>query len=94
VTTPGSTNVHKTKNDLSIDCTKAGYAPAHLVAASRFGGTTAGNLIAGGVIGIGIDAASGANYHYDSPITVTMSADAASAPAGAPAPAAPGGKMP
>ena len=29
-------------------------------------------MIAGGVIGIGIDAASGANFYYDSPITVDL----------------------
>src|SRR5271155_3698833 len=83
VTTPGTTTVHKTKNDMTIDCTKPGYTPAHMVAASHFGGTTAGNVIAGGVIGIGIDAASGANYYYDSPITVNLGA-----PTQAPAPVA------
>ena len=89
VTTPGSTTVHKTKNDLMIDCTKAGYAPAHMVAASHFGGTTAGNVIAGGVIGIGIDAASGANYYYDSPITVNLGAPAQATSAVPSAPVAP-----
>lgn len=74
LTTPGSTTVHKTKNDLTIDCTKTGYAPAHTVAVSHFGGTTVGNVIAGGAIGIGIDAASGANFYYDSPITVSLGA--------------------
>jgi TonB family protein len=86
VTTPGSTTVHKTKNDMTIDCTKAGFAPGHLVAASHFGGTTAGNVIAGGVIGIGVDAASGANYHYDSPVTVSLGAATPTANA-TPAPA-------
>jgi len=74
LTTPGSTTVHKTKNDMTIDCNKSGFAPGHLVAASHFGGTTAGNVIAGGVIGLGVDAASGANYHYDSPIVVALGA--------------------
>jgi hypothetical protein len=85
VTTPGSTTVHKTKNDMTIDCTKAGAPDGHYVASSHFGGTTAGNVIAGGIIGIGIDAASGANYYYDSPINVTMGATTT----GAPTPATP-----
>ena len=63
---------HKTKNDLNISCTKAGYADGKQVAVSHFGGATFGNIIAGGIIGAGVDAASGANYYYDSPITVPM----------------------
>ena len=39
---------------------------------SHFGGTTAGNVILGGVVGLGVDAASGANYHYDSPLRVAL----------------------
>jgi len=92
VTTPGSTTVHKTKNDLDITCTKSGYADGHVVATSHFGATTMGNVIAGGLIGVGIDAASGANYHYDSPITVPLgdkAAQAAAAPASEQAPAKP-----
>jgi ABC-type Fe3+-hydroxamate transport system substrate-binding protein len=99
VTTPGSTTVHKTKTDLDVTCTKPGYQPGHVVATSHFGATTAANVIAGGVIGIGVDAASGANYHYDSPIMVSLVPEsggaqtpAATTPTGAPpatAPAAP-----
>jgi hypothetical protein len=72
VTTPGSTTVHKTKTDLDVTCNKPGFQPGHVVAVSHFGATTAANVIAGGVIGVGVDAASGANYHYDSPITVPL----------------------
>ncbi len=61
VTTPGSTTVHKTKHDLVVSCKKDGFPGGETLARSRFGGTTAGNVIAGGIIGIGIDAASGAN---------------------------------
>ena len=69
--------VHKTKTDLQIDCTKQGYATGHVVAVAHFGGMTAGNIIAGGLIGAGIDAASGANYYYDTPIVVPMGAPVA-----------------
>lgn len=95
VTSPGSTTVHKTKTDLDVTCSKAGFQPGHVVAASHFGAMTAGNIIAGGVIGAGVDAASGANYHYDSPITVPLgppvasSSSAADAPAAAPPASAP-----
>src|SRR6476646_8876548 len=57
VTTPGNATVHKTKNDLDVVCKKDGYKDAHTTIPSHFNGATAGNIIAGGVIGIGIDAA-------------------------------------
>jgi hypothetical protein len=72
LTSPGSTTVHKTKTDLDVTCTKPGFKPGHLVAVSHFTGKTVGNVLAGGVIGIGIDAASGANYQYDSPLSVSL----------------------
>jgi len=101
VTSPGSTMVHKTKHDLTVSCKKDGFPGGETLAIAHFGGTTAGNVIAGGIIGIGIDAASGANFYYDSPIMVDLKSPAmavghpdsnASAPAApaasAPAPAA------
>jgi len=72
ITTPGSTTVHKTKTDLSVTCARPGYEPGHVVAVAHFGATTLANVIAGGVVGVGVDAASGANFHYDSPIMVAL----------------------
>jgi ABC-type Fe3+-hydroxamate transport system substrate-binding protein len=72
LTSPGSTTVHKTKTDLDVTCTKPGYKPGHVVSVSHFTGKTAANLIAGGVVGMGVDAASGANYKYDPLITVPL----------------------
>lgn len=76
---PGSVEVHKTKTDLHIACTHEGYQPGDMVAVSKFGGATFGNIIAGGIIGAGVDAASGANYYYDTPITVPPGAPTAAA---------------
>ena len=59
ITTPGSAMVHKTKNDLTILCKKDGFTDAKQVVAAKFGGTRAGNVLAGGLIGIAVDAASG-----------------------------------
>jgi hypothetical protein len=84
VTTPGSTTVHKTKNDMTVSCTKDGFAGGETLAKSHFGGATAGNVIAGGIVGIGIDAASGANYYYNSPITVDLGASTSPVAAAAP----------
>lgn len=92
VTSPGSTTVHKTKTDLDVTCTKQGYKPGHIVAASRFTGKTAGNILAGGLIGVGVDAASGANFTYDSPITVPLGERDATQVPTAPATTASNGK--
>ena len=95
VTTPGNTLVHKTKNDLNVECDRDGFQHASLKVPAKFGGATAGNILAGGIIGLGVDAATGANYSYPTAIAVPMSATtAAPAPvavpgaAAAPAPAA------
>jgi hypothetical protein len=72
VTTPGTVTVDKTKSDLQIDCTRDGYAPGHAVGVSHFNGTTAGTILLGGVIGLGVDAASGADNEYDNLITVPL----------------------
>ena len=92
VTTPGNATVHKTKNDLDVNCTKDGFRDAHTTIPSHFNGATAGNILAGGVIGLGIDAATGANYNYPTEFAVTMvpsdPAPVAAAPAATPAPAA------
>lgn len=93
VTTPGSVTVHKTKNDIEATCTKAGYQEAKATFPSHFNGATAGNLILGGVIGLGVDAASGANYQYPAANHVPMhaigepaEAPATTEPAATPAP--------
>lgn len=81
LTSPGSVEVHKTKHDLEITCTKDGYQPGKQVATAKFGGATFGNILAGGIIGVGVDAASGANYYYDNPLTVPLGAPASLTPA-------------
>lgn len=73
ITSPGSAVVQKTKSDLQITCLKDGYAPGHGVGFSHFNATTAGNILLGGVVGLGVDAASGADNEYDTvPIIVPL----------------------
>ena len=84
LTSPGSVTVHKTKNDLTATCTKDGFQPGSQVAVSKFGGATFGNIVAGGGIGAIVDAASGANYYYDSPMTVPLGEPKVPAPKTAP----------
>ena len=79
--TPGSVRVDKSKNDLSVTCAKDGYQTATVSRPPSFGAATFGNIIAGGVVGVVVDAASGANYTYPDDIRIDLAAN--------PAPAAP-----
>ena len=70
--TPGTALVEKTKYDITIVCHKAGFQDAMVVNKSGTEAATVGNVIAGGLIGWGIDSATGADNKYDSPVTVTL----------------------
>jgi len=94
VTTPGSIEVHKSKTNLEVNCTHDGYQDAHTSMPASFQNMTAGNMVLGGLIGVGVDAASGAMYKYDKSVEVTLmpsaaaAAPMAAAPVAMPAPAA------
>lgn len=94
VTTPGSVVVHKTKNDLQAVCKKDGYQDATAVIPAKFGAMTLGNVIAGGVIGIAVDAASGANYSYPESTDIPMIAAGAPPAAAATSGDTPSGMTP
>jgi hypothetical protein len=81
VTTPGTVQVHKTKNDLTVTCSKDGFQPGSQVAVSKFGGATFGNIVLGGGVGAIVDASTGANYYYDSPLTIPLGEPKGAAPA-------------
>ena len=77
--TPGSVRLDKSKNDLSVTCSKPGFQTATVTKAPSFGGATFGNIITGGVVGVVVDAASGANYEYPGDIRLDLAAEAAPA---------------
>jgi hypothetical protein len=82
-----SIHIDKSKNDLTITCTKQGYQTATISQSPKFQGTTFGNIIAGGIIGAVVDASSGANYEYPAQVNVTLApVDAAPAVAAEPSP--------
>jgi hypothetical protein len=66
-----------------------GYQVGNQVAVSKFGGATFGNIVLGGGAGAVVDAASGANYYYDSPITVPLGEPKSATQAPTPNPAKP-----
>lgn len=70
--TPGAVTIKKSKHDITIECTKAGYKKATFFNKSDVAGATVGNIIAGGGIGWAIDSASGADNKYTSPVNITL----------------------
>lgn len=70
--TPGTVKVDKTKNDIIMTCKLAGYQDASVNLESGYGAGTFGNIILGGVIGWGIDEATGAANKYPSSANVTF----------------------
>jgi len=60
---------------MSVVCKKAGYMESSNFAESGSEGATFGNIIAGGLIGWGIDSASGADNKYPEVLTVNLTPD-------------------
>jgi hypothetical protein len=70
--TPGSMPIEKGAGTISILCKKQGYQDAAGVLASEFQAMTFGNILFGGVVGIVVDAASGAMHRYPDRVTITL----------------------
>jgi hypothetical protein len=97
VETPASLTVRKTKYDLTIRCSKAGFDDATYLNHSGVAGATVADVLGGVVTGgaaWAIDSGTGADNKYDSVVNVSLApkglAAAAEAAAKAPAPAAVG----
>jgi hypothetical protein len=88
VTTPGTITLAKASAALPISCVKECYVTGSSIIPSNTEAMAAGNVIFGGVIGLGVDAASGAMNKYPDMVTVAMTPDPACrrAPAAAPPP--------
>jgi hypothetical protein len=70
--TPGSVTIPKSTRDLTIRCERQGYEPGVRTISSSFQVATLGNLILGGVVGLAVDAASGAVSSYEPNIQVSL----------------------
>ena len=78
LTAPGSVSVGKDKDALKISCrSKDGLAFGDSTVESKYEAWNAGNLLLGGVIGVGVDAATGAMWKYPSAVVVPMKCDSA-----------------
>ncbi|MDC8786587.1 hypothetical protein [Roseateles koreensis] len=72
LTTPGSATVNRSFEDMSISCKKDSLEPGILIVKSSTKAMAFGNILFGGVIGAGVDVATGAAYDYPPLITVMM----------------------
>jgi hypothetical protein len=70
--TPGSVAVTKSHADIDVLCTRDGYVDASGRVGSKFQAMTFGNILFGGIIGIAVDAASGATAEYEPTISIRM----------------------
>lgn len=63
----------KRGDDSRVTFTKPGYEPVTVYIQSRTGGSVAGNILAGGIIGGVVDASNGASNHlYPDPVRIRM----------------------
>jgi hypothetical protein len=72
VTTPGTVTVHRAYGDMNVKCEKPGFDPGLASVKSSTKAMMAGNVVFGGIIGAGVDAASGAAYDYPALFQVMM----------------------
>lgn len=70
--TPGTVQLGKGASDVDVTCRKSGYFDAIGKLSSSFQGWTLGNALIGGVVGIVIDAGSGAMHEYQPEIFMTL----------------------
>lgn len=70
--TPGSMPVEKGMGAVAIVCKRQGYLDSAGTMTSQFQAMTFGNILFGGLIGIAVDAASGAMHEYPAMVTITM----------------------
>jgi hypothetical protein len=70
--TPGSVPVDKARGTIAVLCKKQGYQDAVGELAAEFQAMTLGNILFGGIVGVVVDAASGAMNQYPESVTITL----------------------
>ena len=70
--TPGTITVDKSKDAVAVSCNRAGYLESAGTINSQFQAMTFGNILFGGLVGVAIDAGSGAMNEYEPNITLTL----------------------
>lgn len=74
--TPGTIQIDKDKDTITVSCKKEGFFESVAVLASEIQGMTFGNILLGGVIGVAVDGISGAMHQYPPMISITLTPEA------------------
>jgi hypothetical protein len=72
VITPDTVALPKASDNIAVHCSKECYQEGTGVISSSLEGMTAGNIILGGAVGVGVDAATGAINKYSPEVQVVM----------------------
>jgi hypothetical protein len=72
VQTPANVVLPKSRHNVAVSCTAQCYSPGVGTLGSHTEVMTAGNIVFGGLIGVGVDAASGAMNKYDPQVDIVM----------------------
>ena len=70
--TPGQVTLEKASSAIDISCRKTGHQPMNLRVDSEVQGWTFGNILIGGLVGLALDAWTGAMHEYPQFITLTL----------------------
>ena len=70
--TPGTVSLEKSSADIIVRCAKDGHFDGLATLSSSLQGMTFGNLLFGGIIGVAVDASSGAMHEYQASVTVVL----------------------
>ena len=72
IVTPANVSLQKGSDNISVRCSKECYNDGVGVVGSNVEAMAAGNLLVGGVVGLGVDAVSGAMNKYNEQNQITM----------------------
>lgn len=81
VVTPATLTVDKSQESIMVRCQKACFQDGAGIITSNTETMTAGNVLVGGVVGLGVDAVSGAMNKYNAQTDVMMVPDPSCRPA-------------
>jgi hypothetical protein len=70
--TPGNAYIEKTRRDINVLCSKDGYQESTYLNKSGLDGWVWGNILIGGLIGLGVDAGTGSYNKYDAAANINM----------------------
>ncbi|MBP0494125.1 hypothetical protein [Roseomonas indoligenes] len=70
--TPGTVRIGKSTRETTVSCTKEGHLPAQAVLSPEFQPVVLGNILIGGIVGLVVDASTGAIAKYPDTVQLTL----------------------